>query len=54
MNYEKIPAFTPDTHKNCKGHSIEVLEMPFDNKKDRDLLVSVLSNYINEKDGIQI
>lgn len=51
--YEPIPRFVPDTCKNCKGHSNFVLDCEYTDKEDRDLLVSVLKNYTNEKGIIE-
>lgn len=49
MIYEKIPAFKPDTCKNCKGHPNYMLDCEYTDKTDRDLLVSVLKNYITDE-----
>lgn len=46
--YQKVPSFTPDTHKGCKGHADYMLDCEYTEKADRDLLVNVLSNYIDE------
>ena len=48
--YEKIPAYKPDTCKNCKGHANCMLDCEYETKGERDLLVSVLEKYIT-KDG---
>jgi hypothetical protein len=47
--YEKIPSFTPDSDKHCKGHANFMLDHEYQDKESRDLLVNCLNNYI-EKD----
>ena len=45
--YTPVPKFVPDTCKNCKGHANYMLDCEYENKDDRDLLISVLENYEN-------
>lgn len=44
--YEKVPAF--NDHLNCKGHANFMLDCEYEKKEERDLLVSVLDNYIEK------
>ena len=47
--YEKVPSFTPDTCKGCKGHAMYMLDETYQDKESRDLLVKCLSNYISKE-----
>jgi hypothetical protein len=43
----KIPKFN-DHGSNCKGHANYMLDCEYENQEDRELLVKVLDNYIDE------
>lgn len=44
--YKPIPAFKPDDHKGCSGHSICMLDSTFETKDEVDLMKKILDHYI--------
>ena len=45
--YNKIPTF--NDHPNCKGHGNYMLDCEYTTKDEREQLLKVLDNYIDEK-----
>ena len=52
--FEKIPAFKPDTCKGCKGHANYILDCEYEKEGDRKLLVNVINNYTNDNKRLRI
>lgn len=45
--YEKIEGFKD--HSNCPGHANFILDCEYETKDQRDLLVSVINNYVKDE-----